>query len=68
MRAEMGKLLGIEHADINTSPEQVKGYIATLKTHGVKARYFEVPQATHDAGILGTKLLQDVVAAYLFEK
>ena len=63
MRAEMGKLLGIEHADINTSPEQVKGYIATLK-----ARYLEVPQATHDAGILGTKLLQDVVAAYLFEK
>ena len=54
----MGKQLGIEHADINTSPEQVKGYIATLK-----ARYLEVPQATHDAGILGTKLLQEVAAA-----
>jgi pimeloyl-ACP methyl ester carboxylesterase len=55
-------------ADINTTPEQVKGYIATLKARGVKARYSEVPQATHDAGILGTKLLQDVVTAYLLKK
>jgi pimeloyl-ACP methyl ester carboxylesterase len=55
-------------ADINTTPEQVTGYIATLKAHGVKARYIEVPQATHDAGILGTKLLQDVVNAYLLKK
>jgi hypothetical protein len=46
----------------------VKGYIATLKARGVKARYSEVPQATHDAGILGTKLLQDVVTAYLLKK
>ena len=55
-------------ADVNTTPEQVKGYIATLKDHGVKVRYIEVPKATHDAGILGTKLLQDVVAAYLLKK
>jgi predicted esterase len=54
-------------ADMNTTPEQVIGYIATLKAHGVKARYMEVPKATHDAGILGTKLLQDVVAAYLLK-
>ena len=55
-------------ADLNTTPEQVKGYIATLKAHGVKARYIEVPQATHDTGILGTKRLQDVVVAYLLKK
>jgi pimeloyl-ACP methyl ester carboxylesterase len=55
-------------ADVNTTPEQVTGYIATLKARGVKARYLEVPQATHDAGILGTKQLQDVVAAYLLKK
>jgi pimeloyl-ACP methyl ester carboxylesterase len=55
-------------ADVNTTPEQVKGYIATLKTRGVKARYLEVPKATHDAGILGKKLVQDVVAAYLLKK
>jgi hypothetical protein len=46
----------------------VKGYIATLKARGVKARYLEVTQATHDIGILGTKLLQDVVMAYLLKK
>lgn len=55
-------------ADVNTTPDQVTGYIATLKARGVKARYLEVPKATHDAGILGTKLLQDVVTAYLLEK
>ena len=55
-------------ADINTTPKQVTGYIAALKARGVKARYLEVPKATHDAGILGTKLLQDVVAAYLLKK
>lgn len=55
-------------ADVNTAPAQVTGYIATLKARGVKARYIEVSKATHDAGILGTKLLQDVVAAYLFKK
>jgi poly(3-hydroxybutyrate) depolymerase len=55
-------------ADLNTTPAQVAGYIATLKTSGVKARYIEVPKATHDAGILGTKLLQDVVAANLSKK
>jgi poly(3-hydroxybutyrate) depolymerase len=55
-------------ADVNTTPEQVTGYIATLKAHGVKARYLEVPKATHDAGILGTKLLQDVVAGHLLKK
>ena len=54
-------------ADINATPEQVKGYITTLKARGVKARYLEVPQATHDAGILDTKLLQDVVKAYLLK-
>jgi dipeptidyl aminopeptidase/acylaminoacyl peptidase len=54
-------------ADVNTTPEQVTGYIATLKDRGVKARYLEVPHATHDAGILGTKLLQDVVAVYLLK-
>lgn len=56
------------NADINTTPEQVTGYIATLKAHGVKARYLEVPKATHDAGILGTKLLQQVVASNLHQK
>jgi pimeloyl-ACP methyl ester carboxylesterase len=55
-------------ADINTRPEQVTGYIATLKARGASARYLEVPKATHDAGILGTKLLQDVVAGYLLKK
>ena len=54
-------------ADVNTTPTQVTGYIATLKARGVKARYLEVPKATHDAGILGTKLLQDVIAAYLLK-
>jgi pimeloyl-ACP methyl ester carboxylesterase len=54
-------------ADVNTTPAQVSGYIATLKARGVRARYMEVPKATHDAGILGTKLLQDVVAAYLLK-
>jgi poly(3-hydroxybutyrate) depolymerase len=55
-------------ADVNTTPAQVTGYIAALKARGVRARYLEVPKATHDAGILGTKLLQDVVAAYLLKK
>lgn len=55
-------------ADVNTAPGQVTGYIATLKAHGIKARYLAVPKATHDAGILGTKLLQDVVAGYLLQK
>jgi pimeloyl-ACP methyl ester carboxylesterase len=52
-------------ADTNTSPEQVTGYITSLKERGVKASYIEVPKATHDAGILGTKLLQDAVFAHL---
>ena len=55
-------------ADVNTTPAQVTGYIATLTARGVNARYIEVPKATHDAGILGTKLLQDVVSAYLAKK
>jgi len=55
-------------ADVNTTPAQVTGYIATLKARGANARYLEVPKATHDAGILGTKLLQDVVAGYLLTK
>lgn len=55
-------------ADINTTPEQVTGYIATLKAHGVKARYMEVPKATHETGILGTRLLQDTVSAHLSKK
>jgi pimeloyl-ACP methyl ester carboxylesterase len=52
-------------ADTNTTPEQVTGYITNLKARGVKASYIEVPKATHDAGILGTKLLQDAVLTHL---
>ena len=52
-------------ADVNTAPEQVTGYIKTLKSHGVKARYIEVPKATHETGIWGTKLLQEVVLMHL---
>jgi dienelactone hydrolase len=52
-------------ADTNTTPAQVTGYITSLKERGVKASYIEVPKATHDAGILGTKLLQDAVLAHL---
>ena len=37
-------------ASMGRRPEQVTGYIATLKAYGVKARYIEVPKATHDAG------------------
>jgi pimeloyl-ACP methyl ester carboxylesterase len=55
-------------ADANTAPEQVAGYINTLKAQGVKARYLEVPQATHEAGILGTKLLQDAILMHLSRK
>ena len=55
-------------ADVNTQPEQVTGYIHTLKVHGVKARYMEVPKATHEAGILGTKLLRDTVFMHLSRK
>jgi poly(3-hydroxybutyrate) depolymerase len=52
-------------ADMNTTPAQVTGYIDTLLAQGVKARYIEVPKATHDAGILGTTVLQDVVLSHL---
>jgi poly(3-hydroxybutyrate) depolymerase len=52
-------------ADVNTAPEQVTGYIATLKARGLKARYIQVPKATHEAGILGAKLLQNTVAMHL---
>lgn len=52
-------------ADVNTKPAQVTGYLATLKARGVKARYIEVPNATHETGIFGTKLLQEVVAMHL---
>jgi poly(3-hydroxybutyrate) depolymerase len=52
-------------ADTNTTPEQVTGYIATLKAQGVKAHYIEAPKATHEAGILGTKLLRDTVLMHL---
>jgi poly(3-hydroxybutyrate) depolymerase len=55
-------------ADVNTTPEQVTGYIHTLQAHGVKARYVEVPKATHEVGILGTKLLQDAVLMHLSRK
>lgn len=55
-------------ADVNTTPTQVTGYIASLKARGVRARYLEVPKATHDTGILGTKLLQHIVAANLIKK
>ena len=51
--------------DINTKPEQVTGYIQTLQAHGVKARYIEVPNATHEAGIFGTALLRQVVQSHL---
>ena len=65
----MDKLPGIDGAaDVNTTPEQVTGYINTLQVHGVKARYVEVPKATHEAGILGTKLLKDAVAMHLSRK
>lgn len=52
-------------ADTNTTPAQVSGYIATLKASGVRARYLEVPKATHDTGILGTQLLEEVISTYL---
>ena len=55
-------------ADTNTTPEQVAGYIATLQAQGVKARYIEIPKATHDSGILGTAVLQDVVISHLLRK
>lgn len=55
-------------ADVNTTPEQVTGYIANLKSRGVKARYIEVPKATHDSGILGTAVLEDVVLSHLLRK
>jgi poly(3-hydroxybutyrate) depolymerase len=55
-------------ADVNTTPAQVRGYVAALNARGVKARYLEVPKATHDTGILGTKLLQDVIAVSLLKK
>jgi pimeloyl-ACP methyl ester carboxylesterase len=55
-------------ADVNTLPEQVTGYVTTLKSQGVKARYIEVSKATHDTGILGTKLLQEVVLSHLQRK
>ena len=55
-------------ADTNTTPEQVTGYIATLQAQGVKARYIEIPKATHDSGILGTAVLQDVVLSHLLRK
>ena len=51
--------------DINTKPEQVTGYIQTLQAHGVKARYIEVPNATHEAGIFGTAQLRQVVQSHL---
>lgn len=54
--------------DSNTKPEQVTGYIQTLQARGVKARYIEVPNATHDAGILGTAQLRQVVQNHLQRK
>jgi hypothetical protein len=55
-------------ADTNTAPDQVTGYISVLTSLGVQARYIEVPKATHDAGILGTKLLQEVVLSYVHRR
>lgn len=55
-------------ADVNTKPEQVTGYIATLKSRGLKARYIEVPKATHETGLFGTKLLQETVAKHLSQR
>jgi poly(3-hydroxybutyrate) depolymerase len=55
-------------ADVNTSPEQVKSYITTLKAQGVKAHYIQVPKATHETGILGTKLLHETVLMHLSRK
>jgi pimeloyl-ACP methyl ester carboxylesterase len=52
-------------ADTNTTPEQVTGYIATLKSQGNKARYIEIPKATHEGGLFGTKLLRDTVLQHL---
>ena len=55
-------------ADVNTTPVQVTGYVNALKSRGVKARYLEVPNATHETGILGSKLLQETIAMYLARK
>ena len=55
-------------ADTNTTPAQVTAYIATLQAQGVKARYIEIPKATHDTGILGTTVLHDVVLSHLRRK
>ncbi|HMS26122.1 MAG TPA: prolyl oligopeptidase family serine peptidase [Burkholderiaceae bacterium] len=54
--------------DNNTKPEQVTGYIQTLQTRGVKARYIEVPNATHETGILGTAQLRQLVLSHLQRK
>ncbi len=51
--------------DVNTAPNQVTGYIETLKQRGVQATYVEVKQATHDSGILGTPLLRSVVLQHM---
>ncbi len=51
--------------DSNTKPEQVTGYIQTLQTCGVNARYIEVSNATHEAGILGAAHLRQVVQNHL---
>ena len=51
--------------DVNTAPNQVTGYIETLKQRGVKAQYVEVKKATHDSGILGTPLLRSVVLQHM---
>lgn len=55
-------------ADVNTTPQQVKGYIESLKENGAKASYIQVPKATHETGILGTKLLQETVLIHLSRK
>lgn len=54
--------------DSNTKPEQVTGYIQTLQARGVKARYIEVPHATHETGIFGAAQLRQVVQTHLQRK
>lgn len=56
-----------EH-DTNTTPAQVTGYIQTLQQRGVKARYIQVPHATHETGIFGSPLLRQTVQSHLLRK
>ena len=54
--------------DSNTAPNQVTGYIDTLQRRGVTANYIEVHDATHETGIHGSPLLQNIVQSHLQRK